>query len=126
MTDAPLTLAMRRCALQALYQLDAGQMSDSALTHLRAQHIQRIDIAHITKKGEKQHLLSLVEWLTTFGKVDISIDFSLNSTARRFKPPKRPTAIPSWTALDAARPEGAICSVPAPVERASCPEGAGK
>ena len=32
MSDAaPITLAMRRCALQALYQLDAGQLSDPAL-----------------------------------------------------------------------------------------------
>jgi hypothetical protein len=108
--------------------LTANQMADLALTHLGTQHIQRvvIDIAHTTKKREKQHLLLLVEWLTTFGMVDISIDFSLNSPARRFKPPKRPTAKPSWTALNAAAPEGSTRSVPAALECASCPEGAGK
>jgi hypothetical protein len=70
--------------------LPANQMADLALTRLGTQHIQRIaiDIAHTTKKHEKQHLLLLVEWLTTFGMVDISIDFSLNSPRTSLQAPQ--------------------------------------
>lgn len=137
MTSNPLTLrSLCRELLIALCgdwpikgsRCTVNQMADLALTHLRTQHIERIviDIAHTTTKREKQHLLFLAEWLNVFGFVDISIDFSLNSPARRFKPPKRPPANPGWRALDAARPEGSIHSVPAALECASCQEGARK